>query len=82
MLAPSSEHEGRRRLRADLTPLRMSAPYRRLWVSGRLSNIGNQTTAFAVALQVFLLTHSSFAVGAVGLAAALPASRSASSVAR
>ena len=30
-------------------------------------------TVFAVALQVFLLTHSSLAVGGVGLASALPA---------
>lgn len=61
------------RLLADITPLRQSPVFRRLWFSGLLSNIGNQMTAFAVALQVFLITHSSFAVGAVGLAASLPA---------
>jgi MFS family permease len=70
---PPAEQVGRRRLFADLTPLRASAPFRRLWISGLLSNIGIQMTAFAVALQVFLITHSSFAVGAVGLASALPA---------
>jgi MFS family permease len=61
------------RLLADITPLRESSAFRRLWFSGLLSNIGNQMTAFAVALQVYLISHSSLAVGAVGLSAALPA---------
>lgn len=61
------------RLLADVTPLRQSPSFRRLWLSGLLSNIGNQMTAFAVALQVFVISHSSVAVGAVGLSAALPA---------
>lgn len=63
----------RGRLLADITPLRESSPFRRLWFSGLLSNTGNQMTAFAVALQVYLISHSSLAVGAVGLAASLPA---------
>lgn len=63
----------RGRLLADITPLRESRPFRRLWFSGLLANVGNQMTAFAVALQVYLISHSSVAVGAVGLAASLPA---------
>lgn len=58
---------------ADITPLRQSPAFRRLWYSGLLSNVGNQMTTFAVALQVFLISHSSVAVGGVGLSAALPA---------
>jgi MFS family permease len=61
------------RLLADITPLRESPPFRRLWISGLTSNVGNQMTNFAVALQVFLISHSSLAVGGVGLAASLPA---------
>jgi MFS family permease len=61
------------KLLADVTPLRESPPFRRLWLSGLLSNVGNQMTTFAVALQVYLISHSSVAVGGVGLAAALPA---------
>jgi MFS family permease len=38
-----------------------------------LSGVGSQMTVFAVALQVFLLTHSPVAVGAVGLVTAIPA---------
>lgn len=63
----------RGRLFADITPIRQSPPFRRLWLSGLLSNVGNQMTAFAVMLQVYLISHSSVAVGAVGLAASLPA---------
>jgi MFS family permease len=42
-------------------------------VGSALSAVGSQMTTFAVALQVYTLTHSSVAVGAVGLAAAAPA---------
>src|SRR4051812_23001987 len=62
-----------RRLLVDVTPLRESPAYRRLWVGSLLSAAGSQMTGFAVALQVFLLTHSPVAVGGVGLVSALPA---------
>jgi MFS family permease len=61
------------RLLVDITPLRRSIAFRRLWAGSLLSGIGSQMTVFAVALQVYLLTHSSAAVGLVGLAAAVPA---------
>jgi MFS family permease len=63
----------RKRLLADITPLRESPDYRRLWIGSSFSAIGSQMTVFAVALQVYLLTHSSVAVGVVGLAGAVPA---------
>jgi MFS family permease len=62
----------RRRLLADLTPLRESAAFRRLWAGATLSAVGSALTAFAVVLQVYDLTHSSLAVGAIGLAQVLP----------
>ena len=62
-----------RRLLVDVRPLRESPAFRRLWIGSGLSGIGSQMTVFAVAFQVFTLTHSSVAVGAVGLATALPA---------
>ena len=61
------------RLLMDVRPLRESAAFRRLWAGSTLSNIGGQLTTFAVALQVYTLTHSSVAVGAVGLVGAIPA---------
>jgi MFS family permease len=57
----------------DIRPLRESPAFRRLWLGGALSSVGSQMTSFAVALQVYTLTHSSAAVGAVGLAIAVPA---------
>ncbi len=60
-------------LLADIRPLRESPDYRRLWLGSALSGLGGQMTTFAVALQVFRLSHSSAAVGAVGLAFAIPA---------
>ena len=61
---------------ADITPLRENPAFRRLWIGTTLSTLGSAMTLFAVTLQVFLLTHSSAAVGGVGLAAAIPPSRS------
>lgn len=61
-----------RALIADLTPLRVSAPYRRLWAGSSVSQIGAQMSAAAIALQVFDITGSSFSVGLVGLAALGP----------
>ncbi|HZC70818.1 MAG TPA: MFS transporter [Jatrophihabitans sp.] len=61
------------RLVVDITPLRESPAYRRLWLGSLLSAVGSQLTTFAVALQVYLLTHSSVAVGGVGLVSAVPA---------
>jgi len=57
---------------ADIGPLRESPNYRRLWLGSTLSAVGGQMTTFAVALQVFRISHSSAAVGAVGLAFAVP----------
>lgn len=60
------------RLLADLTPLRVSADYRRLWSAHSISNVGQQMTAVAVGIQVYALTGSSLAVGLVGLFQLVP----------
>jgi MFS family permease len=60
------------RLLADLTPLRVSPAYRRLWASLGVTNVGQQMTSVAVGLQVYELTHSSFMVGLVGLFQLVP----------
>lgn len=62
----------RRRLVADLTPLRESAAYRRWWAGYAVSNIGTQLTIVAAQLQVFHITHSSFDVGITGLVTVVP----------
>ena len=62
----------RMRLLADIRPLRESPPFRRLWAGLTLSAVGGAMTSFAVVLQVYELTHSAFAVGALGLARMIP----------
>jgi Transmembrane secretion effector len=62
----------RKRLLADLRPLRESPEYRRLWLGQSLSSVGTQMTNVAVPVQVYAMTHSSLAVGAIGLAVAVP----------
>lgn len=61
-----------RRLLLDLTPLKVSVPYRRLWIGISLSGIGTHLTTVAVGLQVYDLTGSTFRVGLVGLFALAP----------
>jgi MFS family permease len=61
-----------RRLLTDLTPLRESPRFRRLWVGTTLSAVGSSFTSFAVPLQVYDITRSSFAVGAIGVASVVP----------
>lgn len=63
---------GRPRLLTDVAPLRQSAQFRRLWVGTTLSSIGSALTGFAVPLQVYDITRSSFAVGALGVATVVP----------
>lgn len=60
------------RLVADLTPLRVSPAYRRLWWGLGISNVGTQVTVVAVGLQVYDMTRSTLAVGTLGLAALVP----------
>lgn len=60
------------RVFADITPLRVSAPYRRLWLGLSIFNIGQQITAVAVGLQIYDMTKSSLMVGLVGLAQVIP----------
>jgi MFS family permease len=61
-----------RRLLADVTPLRASPAFRRLWIGSMLSGVGSALTAFAIPLQVYEITRSPFAVGALGLAQMIP----------
>ena len=61
-----------RRLLADVTPLRESPAFRRLWIGSTLSSVGSALTGFAIPLQVYEITRSSFAVGGLGLAQMIP----------
>ena len=60
------------RLLLDVSPLRDLPPYRRLFTAVSISNVGQQMTSVAVGIQVYELTHRSFAVGLVGLFQLVP----------
>ncbi|MFI6104854.1 MFS transporter [Streptomyces sp. NPDC051310] len=62
----------RRRILADLTPLRTSPHFRRLWFGNTVSWIGQGMTTLAISLQVYDLTGSTFSVGLVGLFSLVP----------
>ena len=52
----------------DTTPLRVSPDFRRLWSGQAVSFVGSMITTAALPFQVFRQTHSSLAVGLLGLA--------------
>ncbi|GAA1296710.1 MFS transporter [Streptomyces sanglieri] len=62
----------RPRILADLTPLRTSPDYRRLWFGNTVSWVGQGMTALAVSLQVYDITGSAFSVGLIGFCSFLP----------
>jgi MFS family permease len=71
-VASNSDERGRirstvRRIAVDVTPLRVSRDFRRLWFGLLVSEFGFQFTIVASFVQVFRLTRSAAAVGAIGL---------------
>jgi len=61
-----------RGLLVDVGPLRESRDFRLLWFGQLVSMVGVQIVMVAVPYQVYLLTHSSLAVGVLGLFQAVP----------
>ncbi|PJJ63232.1 MFS transporter [Compostimonas suwonensis] len=62
----------RRRHFVDLSPLRESPAFARLWIGGAISGIGGQMTIVAVGLHIYDLTQSTLAVALVALFALGP----------
>lgn len=56
----------------DIRPLQASPAYRRLFLGSAVSQLGQQMTNVAIAIQVYALTGSSFYVGLVGVFALVP----------
>ena len=56
----------------DLTPLKVSADFRRLFAGQAISEFGTQITFVAVPFQVYDITHSTAMVGLLALIEALP----------
>jgi MFS family permease len=59
------------RVRVDTRPLR-HRDYRHLWLGQAISTIGGEITVVAVPYQVYELTHSTAAVGLLGVAMLVP----------
>jgi predicted MFS family arabinose efflux permease len=59
-------------LLADVSPLRHSRPFRRLWFGLAVTSLGSQMTVVAIAFQAYELTHSTAIVGLVSLTGLLP----------
>lgn len=66
-----SGNQRTRRL-VDLTPLRSSPAFARVWIGALLSGVGTQLTIVAVGLLIYDITKSTLAVGLVGGIALLP----------
>lgn len=56
----------------DISPLRESRDYRRLFAGQAVAYMGSQLTVVAVPFQVYQLTRSSLAVGMIGLVSLVP----------
>ncbi|MDQ0613131.1 MFS family permease [Microbacterium sp. W4I4] len=61
-----------RGLLIDLTPVRTSPAFARMWIGSALSGIGGQLTVVTVMLHVFELTGSTFAVSMIAVAGLVP----------
>lgn len=61
-----------RALRMDLGPFREHRDFRLLLIAGTVFYLGGMMTYVAIPFQIYQLTHSNFAVGAVGLVELVP----------
>jgi MFS family permease len=67
-----SQAAGIRRFLVDTAPLRASRDFRRLWLGQGLSYVLGEVTYVALPYQVYTLTNSTFAVGAIALVELVP----------
>lgn len=56
----------------DVSPLRVSVGFRRLWSSGLVSGLGGQVGVFGITYQVYVTSGSTLAVGLLGLTILVP----------
>ncbi|MGW1724626.1 MFS transporter [Streptomyces sp. NPDC002306] len=70
--SPAESPSGLRALLPDLAPWRASLDFRRLWLSGLVSNFGSFLTFVALPVQLKDLTGSAAAVGAIGAVELVP----------
>ena len=56
----------------DLTPLKVSGEFRKLFIGRSISDFGDEVVMVVVPFQVYEITRSALAVGLVGLAELIP----------
>ncbi|MFJ3956035.1 MFS transporter [Arthrobacter sp. NPDC090010] len=61
-----------RKFLADLTPLKESPPFKRLWIGTAVSNAGSQLTVVALSLEVYKITQESSYVGLLSAFSLVP----------
>jgi MFS family permease len=61
-----------RALRVDVTPLRTSRDFRLLWAGGTIFYLTGMVSYVAIPFQIYRLTGSNFAVGAIGFVELVP----------
>jgi len=71
-MSTEADPSTRRTVLVDLAPLRESPAFARLWFGNIVSGIGAEMTVVAVGVQVYSLTHSTFAVSLVGVFSLVP----------
>ncbi|WP_205879373.1 MFS transporter [Leucobacter triazinivorans] len=64
---PDQPRRGLRSLLVDVTPLRASPAFAKLWIGSSVSQIGAQITIVAVGLHIYDITHSTLAVSLLAL---------------
>jgi MFS family permease len=69
---PTAARQGLRRFFVDLAPLRASRDFRRLWIGQTLALVLGEVTYVALPYQVYQLTKSTLAVGAIALVELIP----------
>ncbi|MGB2953291.1 MAG: MFS transporter [Gaiellaceae bacterium] len=61
-----------RTVAVDTEPLRVSPPFRRLWLGQAISYLGSEITFVAIPVQMYELTHSTLQVGLLGVTDLVP----------
>jgi MFS family permease len=69
---PARRRDRIRRLIVDVEPLRRDRDFRLLWIGQAVSGLGRQVTAIVLPYQLYVLTGSPLAIGALALVQVVP----------
>jgi MFS family permease len=69
---PDRRRDRLRRLVVDVDPLRLDRDFRLLWIGQVVSGLGRQVTAIVLPYQLYVLTGTPLAIGALALVQVVP----------